>query len=46
LLIKQQRQAVGKLIDAWLRAGLLKVMDKPDDHRQQRKYVEVGTWAE
>jgi hypothetical protein len=36
------RRAVNKLVKQWLAAGRLRNVKRPDEHRQQREYVEVA----
>jgi hypothetical protein len=33
------------LLKTWLKTGALKVVSKLDEHRKERKFVEVGQWA-
>jgi hypothetical protein len=36
---------VKSLLKTWLASGALKVVTKLDEHRKERKFVEVGQWA-
>jgi RecA-family ATPase len=42
LLDARVRRIVAKLVKDWLKAGVLKVVVKPDRHREPREYVEVA----
>jgi hypothetical protein len=36
---------IKSLLKTWLKTGALKVVTKLDEHRKERKFVEVGQWA-
>jgi len=42
LLKKSDKRAVVKMVDDWLRSGLLKRVDRRDGHHETHAYVEVG----
>ena len=36
---------IKSLLKTWLTSGALKVVTKLDEHRKERKFIEVGQWA-
>jgi hypothetical protein len=40
---KPIKRAVAKMVKAWIRAGLLKTVTRPDARRKPRSYVEAGS---
>ena len=42
LLSKNEKRAVAKVVDEWLRAGLLKRVEGRDGHRDAHAYIEAG----
>lgn len=40
------KQRIGEMVDAWLDSGALRTVERLDEQRRPREFVEVGTWAE
>lgn len=43
---ERDRKKVSQLLKAWLKEGVLKVVEKEDRQRRPRKFVVVGRWVE
>lgn len=43
---KAAKVKIKALLKTWIAGGALRVVDRTDEHRSTRKFVEVGTWAE
>jgi hypothetical protein len=42
---KPDRAKVNTLLKAWITSGALKRIERPDEHRHDKTFIEVGTWA-
>ena len=43
---KTDRQKVKALLATWLKTEALRRVSRPDEHRKDREWIEVGKWAE
>lgn len=41
---KKQREKLKKIIRQWVETDMLRIVIKEDKHRNEREFVEVGTW--
>jgi hypothetical protein len=42
---ESSRKRISALLKDWVRNGALRIVEREDDQRHNRKFVEVGTWA-
>jgi hypothetical protein len=43
--VENSRKRISGLLKDWVKNGALKIVEKEDAERHQRKFVEVGKWA-
>jgi hypothetical protein len=43
--LEQSRKRILELLKEWVKNGALEIVEKEDDQRHMRKFVEVGKWA-
>jgi hypothetical protein len=43
--LEKWRKRVAKILSDWVKNGAFEVVEKPDENRMMRKFVEVGRWV-
>jgi hypothetical protein len=43
--VERERKRISAVLAEWVRQGVLVVVEKEDDQRRPRMFVEVGKWV-